>query len=128
MLKVLLDAVMLFKSQRQYRKVISHWEVQLFVLVVGILTMDMQRPYPTNDYLAVLINYRTTFFIFLLRKKSYLALIINDLEKMFHLFGYSRKIISEYDPQLTSTEFRSYTRQVKSKNATQKYNTVVTVG
>ena len=90
--------------------------------------MDMQRPYPTNDYLAVLINYRTTFFIFLLRKKSYLALIINDLEKMFHLFGYSRKIISEYDPQLTSTEFRSYTRQVKSKNATQKYNTVVTVG
>lgn len=118
---------MLFKSQRQYRKVISHWEVQLFVLVVGILTMDMQGRYPTNDYLAVLINYRTTFFIFLLRKKCYLAVIINDLEKMFHLFGYSRKIISEYDPQLTSTEFRRYTRQVKSKNTTQKYNTVVTM-
>ena len=87
----------------------------------------MQGRYPTNDYLAVLVNYRRKFFIFLLRKKSYLAFIINDLEKMLHLFGYSRKIISEYDQQLTSTEFRRYTRQVKSKNTTQKYNTVVTM-
>ena len=32
------------------------------------LAMDVQGPYHTSDYLAVLINYRTTFPIFLLRK------------------------------------------------------------
>ena len=49
--------------------------------------MDAQGPYPTNDYLIVLIDYRSRYLIVFQTKNRISTVIIKSLEQMFHLFG-----------------------------------------
>ena len=51
------------------------------------LPMDAQGPYPTNDYLIVLIDYRSRYLIVFQTKNRISTVIIKSLEQMFHLFG-----------------------------------------
>lgn len=75
------------------------------------LALDIQGPYPTMDYLIVLIDYRSRYPVVIQTKKIDTDHVIKGLDKTFKLFGYPMKLIADNGKQMISQEFKSYLKE-----------------
>ena len=72
------------------------------------LAIDIKGPLPSNQYLLVLIDYRSRYpFVFILKQLT-TAAIIKCIDQLFSMFGYPQKLISDNGPQFISKEFKRY--------------------
>ena len=69
------------------------------------LAVDIQGPYPTGEYILVLIDYRSRYPVIALLKTVTTKTILNSLLKTFSLFGFPSCITSDNRPQFTSVDF-----------------------
>lgn len=72
----------------------------------GTLAIDIQNPYPTNDYSVFLIDYKSRYPVVLQTKNPTSSVVIKGLEQTFSLFGHPRKIICDSGPQFVLQEIR----------------------
>ena len=70
--------------------------------------MDLQGPYPTGDYLLVLIDYFNRYPIVVQLKTITTETIKRSLDKAFSIFGYPTRITTDNGPQFISDEFKTY--------------------
>ena len=73
--------------------------------------IDLQGPYPTGDYLLALIDYRSRYHCVIQLKHVTTRKIIIELDKVFKLFGYLGKLVTDRGQQFRSKEFQQYLRQ-----------------
>ena len=70
-----------------------------------MLAMDLKGPYPAVDYLLVLIDYRSRYPCVIQLTHVTTRNVITELHKVFKLFGYPRKLVTDRGQQFSSREF-----------------------
>ena len=75
------------------------------------LAIDLQEPYPTGDYLLALTDYRSRYPCVIQLKHITTRKIITELDKVFKLFGYPRKLVTDRGQQFRLKELQQYLRQ-----------------
>ena len=79
------------------------------------LAIDLQGPYTTGDYLLALIDYRSRYPCVIQLKHVTSRKIITELDKVFKLFDYPRKLLTDRGKQFRSKEFQQYLRRNEIK-------------
>ena len=87
------------------------------------LAIDLQGPYPTGDYLLAIIDYRSRYPCVIQLKHVTTRKNITELDKVFKLFGYPRRLVTGRGQQFRSKEFQQYLRQndIKLRKTTPYY-------
>ena len=75
------------------------------------LAIDLQGPYATDYYLLALIDYRSKYPCVKQLTHVTTRNIITELYKVFKLFGYPRKLVTDRGQQFRSREFQQYLGQ-----------------
>ena len=75
------------------------------------LTVNIQGPYPTGDYILVLIDYQSCYPVIVLLKTVTTKTILNSLLKTFSLFRFPRCITSDNRPQFILADFIAFLKQ-----------------
>ena len=70
-----------------------------------MLAMDLKGPYPAVDYLLALIDYRSRYPCVIQLTHVTTRNVITELHKVFELFGYPRKLVTDRGQQFSSREF-----------------------
>ena len=72
------------------------------------LALDIQGPYPTGDYLLVLIDYRSRYPVVCQLRNISEKHITKALQQTFMLFGYPKSIVTDNGTNFKSSAFQSY--------------------
>ena len=75
------------------------------------LGADLQGPYPTGEYLFVLIDYCSRYPIVIKLKSTTSTKLISHLESIFNQFGIPYRLITDNGPQFISDEFENYLKR-----------------
>ena len=59
------------------------------------LAADIQGPYPTGEYILLLIDYRSCYPVSTLLKDITTPKVIKSLHKVFTMFGYPKRVCTE---------------------------------
>ena len=70
-----------------------------------MLAMDLKGPYPAVDYLLALIDYRSRYPCVIQLTHVTTRNVITELHKVFELFGYPRKLVTDRGQKFSSREF-----------------------
>ena len=76
----------------------SPWEV---------IALDLQGPYPTGDYLLVVIDYRSRYPIVRSLQTIKSDVIVKELEDIFATFGLPKMAATDNGANLISREFNN---------------------
>ena len=72
------------------------------------LAADIQGPYPTGEYILLLIDYRSRYPVATLLKDITTPKVIKSLHNIFTMFGYPERVCTDNGPQFIADKFSSY--------------------
>ena len=72
------------------------------------LAADIQGPYPTGEYILLLIDYRSRYPVATLLKDITTPKVIKSLHNVFTMFGYPKRVCTDNGPQFIADKFSSY--------------------
>ena len=73
-----------------------------------VIALDLQGPYPTGDYLLVVIDYRSRYPIIRSLWTIESDVIVKELEDIFAMFELPKMAASDNDVNLISREFDNF--------------------
>ena len=75
------------------------------------LAIDLQGPFPSGDYLLLMIDYRSRYPVVYLICNTSAGKILKCMNSTFSLVGYPKVLLSDNGPKFKSVQFRNYCEQ-----------------